>query len=89
MAIPGDLNQDGQLTRADLDILRQLVQQAAHNNLLDTLSPEQKALLDISHDGQIDKDDIEALCKQLLNTASPDSQKLSEQFTRLREKARE
>ncbi len=67
----GDITGDGKLDRSDLDLLRQLV---AHHELVDQLSPEQRALLDVNHDGSIDEKDIEALCQLLMKSSSSGKQ---------------
>ncbi len=71
----GDLNQDGQLTRADLDILKRLLA----DNTLDwsTVPPELKQRLDVNGDGQVDEADLEMLCQQLAVAGGVESDKLS------------
>lgn len=50
-------------------MLRQVVQ--GNPKLLANFSTEEKALLDVTNDGQVDEADIAALCRKLIKTAQP------------------
>ncbi len=63
----GDINQDGRLDGNDLAILRDLVK---NPELAALLNPEDRALLDVNNDGQIDEQDIIALVKKIESEAN-------------------
>ncbi len=71
----GDLNQDGQLTRADLDILKRLLADSSLD--WNTVPAELKQRLDVNGDGQVDEADLEMLCQQLALADDVGSDKLS------------
>ena len=63
MGQPGDVNQDGQITSEDLEVLRGLLESAPE--LLSHLPEADRKLLDVNQDGEINYNDLMRLCAQL------------------------
>ncbi len=84
MATEGDLNHDGKLDEQDLAFLRQLTLESP--GLLSHLSEQEKACLDINHDGHINYDDIVALCGKIINNHEPATTHAIDKLTSLRNK---
>lgn len=85
MSRRGDITGDGKLGRADLELLKQLVKQYQGNPAaVDALTPAQFAMLDVNADGQLDQDDVEALCKLLMNGNTGQMQALNQKFREMR-----
>lgn len=68
--INGDINRDGKIDHQDLELLRTLVRNAS---LFENLSSEQKALLDLNHDGVLNYDDVIQLIELIQSEAEQDS----------------
>lgn len=84
-----DFNKDGKVDSADLALLRNIIAQAGHSpDLLDRLPAEDRALLDVNHDGDINYDDVVALCQSMLQTSKEDAQSMADKFQALRSKAK-
>jgi len=86
----GDFNKDGKVDSSDLALLRNLITQAGHSpNMLDRLPPEDRALLDVNQDGEINYDDVVALCQSLLKTSKEDAQEMADKFQAMRRRAKQ
>lgn len=81
----GDIDGDGKLDKNDLALLKQML---ADHDLLDKLSPEDQARLDVNHDGKVTYDDVVALCEMVIADDRNSARNLAAKFDALRNKAR-
>lgn len=83
----GDINNDGKVTRSDLEALKDIIKECSGNpEALNNLPPDLLAKLDINGDGQLDNDDVEALCQQLFNGSVTQANQLQAKLNALRGK---
>lgn len=62
--IHGDVDGDGKVDHSDLLILKHILQNKSYgDDILATLSPEERARLDINQDGEVTYDDVVRLMK--------------------------
>lgn len=89
-SLHGDMNEDGRVDAQDIDVFRRLLEdQKLHPQLFDNLSPDLKAMLDVNGDGEINYDDLIALCKSVAQEENPGEAKvLADKFMALRNKVR-
>lgn len=89
MAEPGDINKDGKIDNQDLELLRTMVRNTA---LFENLPDEQKAMLDMNSDGDVNYDDVIRLIEMIKSRADQDTseqaRELSQSISSLREKLR-
>ena len=82
----GDIDGDGQINAGDMALLRQVLQQSGHDpSLLDQLSAEDKARLDVNRDGLINQDDIQYLCEIMLKSDQQSAKTLADRFKAMRD----
>ena len=86
MSFEGDLDHNGTLDQQDLAFLRQLI--CDNPEILNQLSDQEKACLDINHDGQINYDDIVALCGKIIQKDEKLPLHTSDKLEHLRSKLR-
>lgn len=90
MTLHGDINQDGTVDRQDLTLLKNLVSVSGGNpDALSQLPAEVIAKLDVNGDGQIDNDDVDALCRALFMGSMEKTNRFREQLNELRAKSRQ
>ena len=83
----GDIDGDGRIDRSDLDLLRQILNDSGHGAaLLERLSPEERARLDVNGDGVINQADVLKLCEILMNDDPKSAETLAHKFKALRRK---
>ena len=87
----GDINNDGKVDAEDLKLLREIIATLKNSpGLIDQLPPEEKALLDVDGDGEINYDDVTALCDKVLKNPTTERETaslLNEKFAALRARA--
>lgn len=89
-SIPGDMNEDGRLDAKDIEVFRNILEdQKLHPELFENLSPDLKAMLDVNGDGEINYEDLIAICKSVAREEHPGEAKvLADKFMALRNKVR-
>ncbi|HEY9688275.1 MAG TPA: dockerin type I repeat-containing protein [Coleofasciculaceae cyanobacterium] len=84
---PGDIDGDGRTDRSDLALLKQVLDESGHGStLLNKLSPEDRARLDVNRDGVITEADVAKLCEILMGDDQASATALAERFKTLRGK---
>jgi Ca2+-binding EF-hand superfamily protein len=88
-------NPEHSLGKDDLAVLRQIVKElqseSAYSPTAKQLNPEQLKWFDVNGDGQVDYDDVVALCQQIISHSPEDlehSLQDEEKLNKLREKIR-
>lgn len=81
----GDIDGDGQVNQSDLALLKSLL---ADSGLVDKLSDEDKARLDINGDGRVSYEDVMQLCQRMIAQEGDAGRQLADKFAALRSRAR-
>ena len=90
MTLHGDINQDGRIDRQDLTLLKNLIGASGGNpDALNHLPPEVLDKLDVNGDGQIDSDDVNAMCQTLFMGSVDKTASFRGKLDELRAKSRQ
>ncbi len=81
---PGDIDGDGKVDHSDLLILKHILQNKAYgDDILDMLSPQERARLDINQDGEVSYEDVVRLMKMIASNDEK-NKALADKFNALR-----
>lgn len=87
--MPGDIDGDGCADKNDLALLREILSDSGYSDsLLEKLSPEDKARLDVNKDGVINHADVMKLCEIMMGSDREAATAVADKFQALRGKSR-